>query len=64
MTDKYLLSPEAAAKALSLSRSSIYVEMSSGRLESIHVGRARRIPVDAIERWLQDRRAAANPIAA
>lgn len=56
MTTKYLLSPEEAATALSLSRSTVYIELSAGRLESIKVGTARRIPVDAIERWLQDKR--------
>lgn len=56
MTTKFLLTAEEAAEALSLSRSTVYVELASGRLESISVGRARRIPVDAVERWLQDKR--------
>lgn len=56
-TTKLLLTAEEAAEALSLSRSTVYVELSAGRLESISVGRARRIPVDAIERWLQSKRA-------
>lgn len=57
MTTKYLLKPEEAAQALSLSRSTVYVEMNAGRLESISVGRARHIPVEAIERWLESKRA-------
>lgn len=55
-TPKLLLTAEEAAEALSLSRSTVYLELASGRLESISVGRARRIPVDAVERWLQSKR--------
>jgi excisionase family DNA binding protein len=65
MTTKYLLTPEEAADALALSRSTVYVELSAGRLFSINVGRARRIPVDAIESWLQHKREeAGEPTAA
>ena len=64
MTTKYLLTPEAAADALSVSRSTVYVEMSAGRLESISVGRSRRIPIDAIETWLQSKRQEASEMAA
>lgn len=56
MSTKYLMTADEAAKALSLSRSTLYIELASGRLESIHIGRSRRIPVDAIERWLDDKR--------
>lgn len=59
-TAKILLTADEAAEALSLSRSSIYVELAAGRLESISVGRARRIPVDAIEVWLRSKRNAAD----
>jgi excisionase family DNA binding protein len=55
-TQKFLLSPEEAAEALSLSRSTVYIELSAGRLESISVGRARRIPIDAIQRWVEGKR--------
>ena len=64
-TPRLLLTAAEAAEALSLSRSTVYIELSSGRLESISVGRARRIPVDAVERWLEARRAeSAHPTAA
>jgi excisionase family DNA binding protein len=56
MATKVLLTPEAAADALSLSRSTVYLELAAGRLESIRVGRARRIPADAIEDWLRAKR--------
>lgn len=56
-TTKVLLTPEEAAEALSLSRSTVYLELAAGRLESILVGRrARRIPADAIQDWLRARR--------
>ena len=65
MTTKLLLTADEAAEALSLSRSTVYVELAAGRLESISVGRARRIPADAIDAWLQSKRhEAAEPSAA
>ena len=56
MSSKFLLTADEAAEALSLSRSTLYVELASGRLESIHVGRARRIPADALETWVKRKR--------
>ena len=64
MTTKYLMTPEEAADALALSRSTVYLELSAGRLESISVGRARRIPIDAIEAWLQSKRQEAAELSA
>ncbi|MHB8294518.1 MAG: helix-turn-helix domain-containing protein [Acidimicrobiales bacterium] len=44
-----LLTPEAAAGALSIGRSRVYELMASGELRSIRIGRSRRIPVAALE---------------
>ena len=63
-TTKLLLTAEEAAEALSLSRSTVYVELAAGRLESISVGRARRIPADAIDAWLQSKRQEAAALSA
>lgn len=48
MPDKTLLTVTEAADRLSLGRSRLYEEISSGRLRSIQVGRRRLIPVDAL----------------
>ncbi len=42
-------SPESAAEALDLSRSTIYNMMADGRLPSFKIGRCRRIPADAVQ---------------
>jgi excisionase family DNA binding protein len=44
--------PGEAAVLLSVSRDTVYVLLRSGRLRSVKVGRARLIPVSAIEDFL------------
>jgi excisionase family DNA binding protein len=44
--------PAEAAKLLSVSRDTVYVLMRSGRLRSVKLGRARLIPISAIEELL------------
>ncbi len=56
MEDRILLTPEAAASRLSCGRSTIYDLMAEGRLESIRIGRSRRIPVSALERFIEAQR--------
>jgi excisionase family DNA binding protein len=51
-TPKLLLTPAEAAKALSLNRSTLYGLLMSGAIESLTVGRARRISVRALEAWI------------
>ncbi len=41
--------------ALRLSRFKVYDLIRSGQLRSFTVGRARRIPVDAVRQYMQDR---------
>lgn len=43
-----LLRVDEAAEALALSRTKLYELMASGELESVKLGRARRVPVAAI----------------
>jgi excisionase family DNA binding protein len=45
---KVLLTPEEAADALSLGRTTVYGLMSDGALRSVKIGRARRVPADAL----------------
>jgi excisionase family DNA binding protein len=55
---QFLYSPEECAAATSLSRSTIYELLGSGELKSIRIGRARRIPAEALEQWLADKQTA------
>ena len=58
--DKLLLTPSAAAEVLSVSRTTLYVMLQRGELESLKVGAARRIPADALRDWLDRQRQAAG----
>ncbi len=44
--------PEAAAKAIGISRSALYQELASGRLRSLKIGRSRVITRAAIVEFL------------
>ncbi len=65
---KLLLRPEEAAEALSVSRAKVYGLLREGKLESIKIGRSRRIPVDALARCVaayavpRDRRRTTGPV--
>lgn len=54
---KLLVTPEEAARRLAISRSRLFHLMASGELESIKVGRSRRIPVKALEEFVDKLRA-------
>ena len=45
---KLLLTPVEAADQLAVSRTKVYELMAAGALRSIHIGRLRRVPVDAL----------------
>ncbi len=49
---RVLLSVEAAAEQLSLSRTRLYALIKSGDIESVRVGRLRRIPTDALPQFV------------
>lgn len=51
--DKLLLTPEEAAKALSVGRSKVYELISAGSLGSVRIGGSRRIPVDALKDFVE-----------
>jgi excisionase family DNA binding protein len=53
--DKGLLKIEEAARVLSLGRSKTYQLVMEGAIPSIHIGRSRRIPAAALERWIDQR---------
>jgi excisionase family DNA binding protein len=53
MMDKVLLTAEEAGQLLSLGRTKVYELMATGELESVTVGRARRVPADALSRFVR-----------
>ena len=53
MDDRLLVTVEAAAQRLGLSRGTVYPLVLSGDIPSIKIGRARRIPVDELEAWIE-----------
>ncbi len=50
--DQLLVTPEEAADALGVGRSTIYDLMRLKILPSVKLGRARRIPVAALREWV------------
>jgi excisionase family DNA binding protein len=57
-SNKLLLTPQQAAKALSINRSTLYTLLMRGEIPSIQIGRARRIPVQVLEEWIAGKLAA------
>ncbi|MBI5947272.1 MAG: helix-turn-helix domain-containing protein [Chloroflexi bacterium] len=55
MTEKLLVNVTEAARQLSLSREMVYRELRCGRLPVVRVGRATRIPTEALRQWTMDR---------
>jgi excisionase family DNA binding protein len=49
---RLLVSPLEAAETLGCSRSMVYELMASGRLDSVRMGRLRRVPVVALEEFV------------
>lgn len=49
---RVLVKVEEAARLLSISRSTAYALIGAGDLESVTIGRARRVPADAIESFV------------
>jgi excisionase family DNA binding protein len=46
--DQLLVTPEEAARRLSVGRTTIYELMSRGELQSVNIGRCRRVPVSSL----------------
>ena len=51
-----LLTVEQAARKLNVGRSTVYGLLQSGRLESVTVGRLRRVPAAALSRFIESLR--------
>jgi excisionase family DNA binding protein len=52
-----LLTIRETCKHLAISRSSLYLLFSKGELESVRLGRTRRVPIEAIRLLVSRRRA-------
>lgn len=50
--DKLLLYPTEVAQLLSISKSKLYGLLARGELESVQVGRCRRVPAKALQKYL------------
>lgn len=50
--DPVLLRVAEAARLLGISRAHMYNEMNAGRLPSLRIGTARRVPRHALEQWI------------
>lgn len=52
--DRLLVRPEDAARMLSLGRGTVYGMIASGELPAVRLGRAVRVPMDALRRWIDE----------
>lgn len=48
-----LLTPERAAEQLDVGRTTVYGLIASGELDSVKIGRSRRIPADALVAYVE-----------
>jgi len=59
--DRLLLRPEEAAEVLGLGRTTIYELMGTGAIESVRIGGCRRVPMAALEAFVEGLRQAEAP---
>jgi excisionase family DNA binding protein len=50
--DRLLLKPAEAAEAIGVSRSRIYELLAAGDLPSVRLGKSIRVPVGALQAWI------------
>jgi excisionase family DNA binding protein len=62
MSDKLLYTVPEAADALSLGDSKTWELIAAGELESVRIGRARRVPRDSLDRYVESLRAGESDI--
>ncbi|MDP9165423.1 MAG: helix-turn-helix domain-containing protein [Actinomycetota bacterium] len=64
MSTALLYKPEAAAAALGIGRSKLFELIAAGAIETVQIGRSRRIPAAALEEYVDRLRAQLRPDAA
>lgn len=52
MTEKLAYTVQEAADMLGIHRNTVYEEVHHGRIPSVRIGRAIRIPADGLQKWL------------
>ncbi len=57
MNEKLLLRPEEAFEAIQVRTAKGWRMIANGELPSIKIGGLRRVPVEALQRWVQDKMA-------
>ena len=57
MSTSLLYKPEAAAAALGIGRSKLFELIASGQIETVQIGRSRRVPAEALSAYVQRLRA-------
>jgi excisionase family DNA binding protein len=50
--NRMLLTPTEAAEVLGIGRSKLYELMRAGKVESVLIGAARRVPVEALDAYI------------
>jgi excisionase family DNA binding protein len=55
---RHLLTAEEAAQVLGIGRTTVFHLLKTGQLESVRIGRHRRIPLDALQKLLDTLRTA------
>jgi excisionase family DNA binding protein len=60
---RLLLRIEEAAERLGIARTMMYHLVRTGQVESVHVGRLRRIPADALQDYVHELRTRPTPAA-
>ncbi len=63
MSAALLHKPEAAAAALGIGRSKLFELIAAGQIETVQIGRARRVPHEALEQYVARLRAQSAPAA-
>ena len=63
MDDKRLLTVDEAAQRLGIGRSHAYVYVLRGELESVKLGRSRRVPAEAVDEFVKRLRTAPSETA-
>ena len=58
-SEAVLLRPEKAAERCDISRAQLYRLLRDGEIESIYIGRSRRVPVVALDEFVERKRAEA-----
>ena len=63
MSVALLYKPEAAAAALGIGRSKLFELIAAGQIETVQIGRSRRVPAEALTQYVDRLRSSSAPAA-